>query len=87
MLNDKNIGNAFYNSSRIDYKEKKYDKAIFKLLKAINYNHMEANYYYLLGLCYFQLNKQDFACENWTIANSLDSGILKKEFKGLCDLN
>lgn len=85
-LSDKNIGNAFYNSSANDYKEEKYDKAVFKLIKAIGYNHMDAKYYFLLGYCYFQLKKQDFACENWTIANSLDSEILKKEIKDLCNL-
>ncbi len=86
ILSDKNMGNAFYNSSTNDYKEEKYDKAIFKLLRAINYNHMDAKYYFLLGHCYFQQKKQNFACENWTIANSLDSGILKKEIKDLCNL-
>jgi len=86
MLSDKIIGEAFYNSSVNDYKEEKYDKAVFKLIKAISYNHMEAKYYFLLGHSYLQLKKQDFACENWTIANSLDSGILKKEIKDLCNL-
>ena len=86
MLNDKVIGEAFYNSSVNDYKEERFDKAIFKLLQAINYNHMEAKYYFLLGQSNFQLKKQDFACENWNIANSIDSGILKKEIKDLCNL-
>lgn len=86
MLSDKVIGEAFYNSSVNDYKEEKFDLAIFKLLKAISYNHMEAKYYFLLGHNYFQLKKQDFACENWTIANSLDSGVLKIEIKDLCNL-
>jgi len=86
MLSDKIVGEAFYNSSVNDYKEDKYDKAVFKLIKAIGYNHMEAKYYFLLGHSYFQLKKQDFACENWTIANSLDSEILKKEIKDLCNL-
>lgn len=86
MLSDKVIGEAFYNSSVNDYKEDKFDLAIFKLLMAISYNHMEAKYYFLLGHNYFQLKKQDFACENWTIANSLDGGILKKEIKDLCNL-
>lgn len=86
MLSDKNIGNAFYNSSLKDYKEEKFNKAIFKLLRAINYDHMDAKYYFLLGHCYFQQKKQDFACENWAIANSLDGGVLKKEIKDLCNL-
>jgi len=86
MLNDKVIGEAFYNSSVNDYKEENYDKAVFKLIRAISYNHMDAKYYFLLGHSYFQLKKQDFACENWTIANSLDSVILKKEIKDLCNL-
>lgn len=86
ILSDKIIGEAFYNSSVNDYKEEKYDKAVFKLIKAIGYNHIEAKYYFLLGHSYFQLKKQDFACENWTIANSLDNGILKKEIRDLCNL-
>ena len=86
MLSDKIISEAFYNSSVNDYKEEKYDKAVFKLIKAIGYNNMAAHYYFLLGHCYFQLKKQDFACENWTIANSLDSEILKKEIMDLCNL-
>ena len=85
-LSSKIIGDAFYNSSVKDYKAEKYDKAVFKLKKAINYNHMEAKYYFLLGHSYYQLKKQDFACENWTIANSLDSGILKKEITDICNL-
>jgi len=86
ILSDKVIGEAFYNSSVNDYKEEKFDLAIFKLLKAISYNHMESKYYFLLGHNYFQQKKQDFACENWAIANRLENGILKKEIKGLCNL-
>lgn len=86
ISNGKIIGDAFYNSSIHDYEEAKYEKAVFKLIKATNYNHMEAKYYFLLGHNYLQQKKEDFACENWAIANSLDSGILKKEIKDLCHL-
>jgi antitoxin component YwqK of YwqJK toxin-antitoxin module len=86
VLSDKIIGEAFFTSGVDDYKEKNYKKAIFKIIKAISRNHMEAKYYYLLGHCYYNLKKQDFACENWTIANSFDNGILKKEIKDLCNL-
>jgi tetratricopeptide (TPR) repeat protein len=87
ILSDKILGEAFFNSSVDDYKAENYEKAIFKLIQAISRDHMEAKYYYLLGNCYFILKNQDFACADWTIANSLDNDILKKEFKDLCDLN
>jgi hypothetical protein len=86
VLSDKIIGEAFFNSGVNDYKEENYEKAIFKLLQAISRNHMEAKYYYLLGNCYYILKNKDFACEDWSIANSLDSEILKKEIKDLCNL-
>jgi tetratricopeptide (TPR) repeat protein len=86
MLSDKIVGEAFFNSGGIDYKEGKYEKAVFKFKNAIGYNHMEAKYYFFLGHSYYNLNKQDFACSNWTVANSLDSEILKKEIKDLCNL-
>ena len=47
---------------------------------------MEAKYYYLLGHSFYMQKKHDFACENWSIANSLDSEILKKATKDLCNL-
>jgi len=85
-VNDKIIAEAFFNSGGLDYKEGKYEKAAFKFIKAIGYNHMEAKYYFFLGHSYYNLKKQDFACENWSVANSLDSEILKKEIKDLCNL-
>lgn len=86
MLSDKIIGEAFFNSGGIDYKEGKFEKAVFKFINAIGYNHMEAKYYFFLGHSYYNLKKQDFACANWSVANSLDSEILKKEIKDLCNL-
>ena len=68
-------------------KEENYEKATFKLIQAISRNHMEAKYFLLLGHCYYNLKNQDFACADWTIANSLDNEILKKEIKDLCNLN
>jgi hypothetical protein len=47
---------------------------------------MEAKYYFFLGHSYYNLKKPDFACANWSVANSLDSTILKKEIKDLCNL-
>jgi len=85
-VNDKIIAEAFFNSGGIDYKEGKYEKAVFKFIKAIGYNHMEAKYYFFLGHSYYNLKKKDFACADWSVANSLDSEILKKEIKDLCDL-
>ena len=66
--------------------KEKYEKAIFKLIQAISRNNMEAKYYFLLGHSYYNLNKPDFACADWSVANSLDSTILKKEIKALCNL-
>lgn len=86
LLSDKILGEAFFISGTDDYKEEKYEKAVFKLIRAIGYNHMEAKYYFLLGHSYYMLKKHDFACENWTIANSFGSEILKKEIKNLCNL-
>jgi len=86
VLSDKILGEAFFNSGVDDYKVEKYDKAVFKLLQAIRRNNMEAKYYYLLGNCYYHLKKQDFACEDWAIANSFDREILKNEIKDLCNL-
>jgi len=86
-VNDKVIAEAFFNSGGLDYKEGKYEKAIFKFIKAIGYNHMEAKYYFFLGHSYYNLKKQDFACANWSIANSLDNEVLKKEIKDLCNFN
>ena len=54
LLSNIDIGNAFYNSSVEDYKNEQYEKVIFKLLRALNYSHMEANYYFLLGHSYYQ---------------------------------
>lgn len=86
ILSDKIIGEAFFNSGGTDYKEGKYEKAAFKFIKAIGYNHMEAKYYFFLGHSYYKLKKPDFACADWSVANSLDSTILKKEIKDLCNL-
>ncbi len=85
-LSDKILGEAFFNSAYDDFKEEKYEKAMFKLIHASRRNHMEAKYYYLLGHSYYKLKKQDLACENWAIANSFDGEILEKEVKNLCDL-
>ena len=87
VLSNKIVGEAFFQSGVDDYKEEKYEKAIFKLIQAISRNNMEAKYYFLLGHSYYNLKKQDFACADWTIANSLDNEILKKEIKDLCNLN
>ena len=86
VLSEKILGEAFFKSGVDDYKEENYEKAIFKLIQAIRNNHMEAKYYFLLGHCYYKLKNEDFACENWTIANSFDREILKKEIKDLCNL-
>ncbi len=86
FLTDKIVGEAYFNSGVDDYKVENYEKTIFKLIQAIRKNHMEARYYYLLGLSYSNLKKSDFACENWTIANSLDNKILTKEIKDFCNL-
>lgn len=87
VLSDNIVAEAFFNSAVEDYKAENYDKAIFKLIQAISRNHMEAKYFYLLGNSYYILKNQDFACSDWTIANSLDNDILKKEIKDLCNLN
>ena len=87
VLSDKIVAEAFFNSGVDDFKEENYEKATFKLIQAISRNHMEAKYYFLLGHCYYNLKNQDFACADWTIANSLDNEILKKEIKDLCNLN
>jgi len=87
VLSDNIVAEAFFNSGVDDFKEESYEKAVFKLIQAISRNHMEAKYYYLLGLCNYQLKQTDFACSNWIIANSLDNEILKKEIKDLCNLN
>jgi len=87
ILTDKIIGAGFFASAVQDYKAENYDKATFKLIQAISRNHMDAKYYYLLGLCNLQQQQTDFACSNWSIANSLDNEILKKEIKDLCNLN
>ena len=55
-VNDKIIAEAFFNSGGLDYKEGKYEKAVFKFIKAIGYNHMEAKYYFFLGHSYYNLN-------------------------------
>jgi len=86
VLSDKIVGEAFFQSGVDDYKEENYEKTIFKLIQAISRNHMEAKYYFLLGHSYYNLNKPDFACADWSVANSLDSTILKKEIKALCNL-
>ncbi len=86
-LSDDFIGNAFFIGAAKDYKQKKYEKAIFKVKQAIAKNNREAKYYYLLGYCYYDLKKMDLACANWVIANNLDSKILKKEIKDFCKLN
>lgn len=86
LLSDKIVGEAFFNSGGLDYKGGNYEKAIFKFKRAISYNHMEAKYYFFLGHSYYNLKKLDFACANWTIANSLDSEVLKHEIKDLCNL-
>jgi len=87
ILTDKIIGDGFFASAVADYKSENYEKATFKLIQAISRNNMDAKYYYLLGLCNLQQKQTDFACSNWTIANSLDNEILKKEIKDLCNLN
>ena len=84
-VNDNIIAEAFFNSGGLDYKEGRYEKAVYKFIKAIGYNHMEAKYYFFLGHSYYNLKKQDFACANWSVANSLDSEMLKKEIKDLCN--
>jgi antitoxin component YwqK of YwqJK toxin-antitoxin module len=86
VLSDKVLAEGLFSSSVNDYNEGDFEKAAFKLRRAISRNHMEAKYYYLLGNCYYQLNKQDVACEDWAVANSLDDKILKKEIKDLCHL-
>lgn len=86
-LSDEIVGKAFFKSGVDDYKEEKYEKAIYKFEQAIKRNNMEAKYYYFMGHCYYKLKNQDLACENWTIADILDGEILKKEIKDLCNLN
>jgi antitoxin component YwqK of YwqJK toxin-antitoxin module len=85
-INDSVIAEAFFNSGGLDYKEGNYEKAVFKFINSIGYNHMEAKYYFFLGHSYYNLNKPDFACAEWSVANSLDSTILKKKIKDLCNL-
>lgn len=86
VLSDKLVAEGLFNSGVDDFKEENYEKATFKLIQAISRNHMEAKYYFLLGHCYYNLKNQDFACANWTIANTLNNEILKKEIKELCNL-
>jgi len=85
-VDNKEIAEAYFNSGGLDYKKGKYEKAVFKFIKAIYYNHMQAKYYFFLGHSYYNLKKLDFACANWSIVNSLDSALLKREIKDLCDL-
>ena len=47
---------------------------------------MEAKYYFFLGHSDYNLKKLNLACANWSVANSLESEILKKEIKDLCNL-
>ena len=86
VLTDKIIGEAFFKSGTEDYKQENYKKANFKFIQAIRRNHMEAKYYFLLGHSYFKQEKMEFACENWSIAHSLDNNILTKEIKEFCRL-
>ena len=48
VLSNKIVGEAFFQSGVDDYKEEKYEKAIFKLIQAISRNNMEAKYYFLM---------------------------------------
>ncbi|MCF6280256.1 MAG: hypothetical protein L3J14_07905 [Flavobacteriaceae bacterium] len=85
-ISDKKLARGFFVSGVKDYKEGEYDEAVFKFKQAVIFNKMEAKYHYYSGHGYYKTWKKDFACEYWKIADMLDSKILKKEIKDLCNI-
>ncbi len=86
-LSDNIVADALYSSAVDDFKEGSYDKTIFKLLNSLQRNNEDARYYYLLANSYMRQNNERFACENWSITNSIDPTILDKKIKEFCKLN
>jgi antitoxin component YwqK of YwqJK toxin-antitoxin module len=87
-ISDDKIAKGFFTSGVKDYKEGKFEEAVYKFEKAVKFNTMEAKYHYYLAHGYYQTKKKDFACEYWRIVDILDDKILEKEdaIKNLCNL-
>ncbi len=85
-VDERTIAKAFYSTAIKDYNLKEYRMAITKLIKASDYYNTNANYYNLLAACYFNLHFENYACEYWKIADSLDKNIIKPEVKKFCGM-
>ena len=81
---DKDLAKAYYLSAIKSFKEKDFILSKDKFKQAVKYNPNNAEYYFNLALCYYQLGDIDTACEYWNIVNILNPDKISKDIKSVC---